>query len=536
MATIFCEMETLIDIYDILEIKSEKIKKHVHDKEFQHYLAKEIINNKKKYPNIICKLFNYNEAFDFFNTFCRRISRLYKNNYQKLAKFLLILSNSEVDTFELFINDKLSPLNAFNILINPYKYKLLYHNVNMLAPLLKEYGVPYVFIEMVDELCKEKTYHKPIEDSYSTDIIIFKRIFALTKLLIMVDEVYYEKSIEKLLDYGYFNILEELLVREIDIGNSKNSIHKIYSLENRITLLKDLNYLFLDPDINTYVKNHYIKADYSDTYKYMSYLYHFKSRHMMNKNHFMIFQDSHSINVRDIFFSIMFLRILKYYLKETKNPWDIKFDTNLINPIKLYNKIYEVISIHNEAYYILHEGFDIILELNNLFSYTFDDGQLDILTNICIVNFKKTKFFSKFLQTIDLQEHLLADMNIYDLLTNLSELGSIDYIKHIIEDNESLFGLYYKAGYFDESFEFTETYPNIEKEYTDIISGLPVANPCYLPNSDTPFERITLVKWIMDNETNPLTNEILTYEDFETYNSQEDIIEKRNRLIDKIYK
>ena len=87
-------------------------------------------------------------------------------------------------------------------------------------------------------------------------------------------------------------------------------------------------------------------------------------------------------------------------------------------------------------------------------------------------------------------------MNLYDLIINLPTLGKIDFIKEIIEDNGALFGLYHNAGYFEQIFCFKEHYPTISKEYTDIISGLPIVHPCYLPKSDTPFERITLVKWM----------------------------------------
>ena len=90
METLFTEIKELVDIYDMLELKSEKIKRYIYDKKFQLHLASEILKGNYQYPNIICKLLNYDDAYDFFNIFCKRMCSVYKDNYHQLSQFLII--------------------------------------------------------------------------------------------------------------------------------------------------------------------------------------------------------------------------------------------------------------------------------------------------------------------------------------------------------------------------------------------------------------------------------------------------------------
>jgi phosphoribosyl-ATP pyrophosphohydrolase len=59
-----------------------------------------------------------------------------------------------------------------------------------------------------------------------------------------------------------------------------------------------------------------------------------------------------------------------------------------------------------------------------------------------------------------------------------------------------------------------------------MITEMPIVQPYFIPNNNEVFEKLSMTKWVIENGTNPMTGEEMSYTELVEHNNKKEILRK----------
>ena len=136
---------------------------------------------------------------------------------------------------------------------------------------------------------------------------------------------------------------------------------------------------------------------------------------------------------------------------------------------------------------------------------------------------------------------MLSDTNGYEFIKKLdiiAEDPELEFILEIFVIYKSVLSKYYHCGYFTKLASFFD-YPMDIVKINDMITEMPIVQPYFIPNNNEVFEKLSMTKWVIENGTNPMTGEEMSYTELVEHNNKKEILRKiieKNKEIFPLYR
>ena len=277
---IFAELGIIADLQMLVDKKWSVIEPIIHTFSFKKHLGEEIYNN--IFDNVlnINRILNYQDAIIFFESVIRIFLKQNRNDYFKKVIFVSNLIKSKINFEGTFLFRPESPRSILNIFFNNYDSRRTLFDVKFLTEHIKPDDIGSSMINaFIEDLCKTKSYNVSVEKceivrAYKLNQILDLSYYLLRSYFPTPECIYYRHpEVDKLIEYGYFSILEELEIRKneklsMEMGQNINSM-TYAQVTRRIELLNELNFKLHSSDFSLYIKN---VTRHNDVYKYVLYI------------------------------------------------------------------------------------------------------------------------------------------------------------------------------------------------------------------------------------------------------------------------
>jgi len=288
----------------------------------------------------------------------------------------------------------------------------------------------------------------------------------------------FDKHIMKIAKYiiSLCNNINNYPMDDIDKTAERNSLYKIiFDIHNKVPLS---NKVFIKNNEGMYLLNNYIN-DLD-----------------------LIHQSNDEINIEDDIIYILTISNDLYQMIKKLNNFILQIDyfKKLITQDEFLNSLNNVIIKIINKYYLMFNG-DIL-----------DKNIIDLISAICetiiILNKNSDKYLNSLIDTTNFNIKYISS-----LISEIPTPEAKNMIK-IIQEHSNI------------SKDNSEVIDNIPDEFIDQITCSLIKNPIMIPNIDMIFDKATIIKCVMNNNTNPYTREKLTLDELYEYNKKDDIKKK----------
>jgi len=539
---IFAELGIIADLQMLVDKKWSVIEPIIHTFSFKKNLGEEIYNN--IFDNVlnINRILNYQDAIIFFESVIRIFLKQNRNDYFKKVIFVSNLIKSKINFEGTFLFKPESPRNILNIFFNNYDIRRTLFDVKFLAEHLKPEDIGSSMINaFIEDLCKTKSYNVSVEKceiirAYTLHQILDLSYYLLRSYFPTPECIYYRHpEVDKLIEYGYFSILEELDIRKneklsMEMSPSINTMTYV-QVTRRIELLNELNFKLHSSDFSLYIKN---VTRHNDVYKYILYINFRDTFFFFDDEDFDILKRIKDVDFKSIGFRFKYTKIffnifnkVGAILNNNQKQFLRVFHDS---PGDFYDIFYRFIIEDKEEFeginYVLFELL-IILSMREPMMTCVSYDKIDTIINVCLSHYNETT--KTLFKLISPWNYVLSDTNGYEFIKKLDIIAEdpemLEFILEIFVIYKSVLSKYYHCGYFTKLASFFD-YPMDIVKINDMITEMPIVQPYFIPNNNEVFEKLSMTKWVIENGTNPMTGEEMSYTELVEHNNKKEILRK----------